>query len=101
MGISWTEMFRRAYAVEVALISFLLLVFSSPAAAQSGDFVAFESGSVRPMALSPDGTRLVVCNTPDGQLEVFDHIEKLAGSVGVGIIMMSFFPCVHVHVAQE
>ncbi len=34
-------------------------------------FLAFESGPVRPMALSPDGTRLYAVNTPDGVLEVF------------------------------
>ncbi|MFM7734767.1 MAG: beta-propeller fold lactonase family protein, partial [Alphaproteobacteria bacterium] len=32
----------------------------------------FESGQVRPLALSPDGTRLYAVNTPDGRLEVFD-----------------------------
>ncbi len=41
-----------------------------PAHAQP--FVEFESGQVRPLALSPDGTRLFAVNTPDGQLEVFD-----------------------------
>jgi DNA-binding beta-propeller fold protein YncE/mono/diheme cytochrome c family protein len=32
----------------------------------------FESGPVRPIALSPDGNRLFVTNTPDGYLEIFD-----------------------------
>ncbi len=35
------------------------------------DFLAFESGPVRPMALSPDRSELYAVNTPDGQLEVF------------------------------
>ncbi|HEY8493875.1 MAG TPA: hypothetical protein VIN04_08275, partial [Myxococcota bacterium] len=39
--------------------------------AVAGDFVAFESGPVRPMAMSPDGTRLYVVNTPDARLEIF------------------------------
>jgi sugar lactone lactonase YvrE len=34
--------------------------------------VSFESGHVRPLALSPDGTRLFAVNTPDNTLEVFD-----------------------------
>jgi len=88
MGVSWAEICRRAYAAEVTLLSFLLLVFSFSALAQSGDFVAFESGSVRPMALSPDGTRLVVCNTPDGQVEVFNVTAsglEHVGSVAVGL----------------
>src|SRR5215475_11853862 len=35
-------------------------------------FVTFESGQVRPLALSPDGTRLFAVNTPDDRLEIFD-----------------------------
>ncbi len=42
------------------------------AAPGTGSFVTFESGQVRPLALSPDGTRLFAVNTPDGRLEVFD-----------------------------
>ncbi|MEO1913193.1 MAG: hypothetical protein ABGW98_04995, partial [Myxococcales bacterium] len=34
-------------------------------------FVSFESGHVRPIALSPDGTRLFAVNTPDNTLEIF------------------------------
>lgn len=36
------------------------------------DFVAFESDQVRPIALSPNGTKLFVANTPDGHVEIFD-----------------------------
>jgi hypothetical protein len=35
-------------------------------------FTTFESGHVRPLALSPDGTRLFAVNTPDDRLEIFD-----------------------------
>src|SRR5262245_24866784 len=52
------------------------------------DFVTFESGQVRPLALSPDGTRLFATNTPDNRLEIFSvsgagltHID----SVPVGL----------------
>ncbi len=52
------------------------------------DFIEFESGPVRPVALSADGTRLYVANTPDGRLEIFNvgagGIAK-AGSVAVGL----------------
>jgi DNA-binding beta-propeller fold protein YncE len=34
-------------------------------------FTTFESGHVRPLALSPDGTRLFAVNTPDDHLEIF------------------------------
>ena len=35
-------------------------------------YTLFESGQVRPLALSPDGKTLFVVNTPDGRLEVHD-----------------------------
>lgn len=34
-------------------------------------YTLFESGQVRPLALSPDGKLLFACNTPDNRLEVF------------------------------
>ncbi len=54
-----------AVAVVVALIG-----MAERAAAQS--FTTFESGQVRPLALSPDGARLFALNTPDQRLEIFD-----------------------------
>ena len=38
----------------------------------SAGFTEFESGPVRPIALSPDGQRLYAVNTPDDRLEIFD-----------------------------
>jgi YVTN family beta-propeller protein len=40
--------------------------------AASGDFVHFESGQVHPLALTPSGDRLLVLNTPDNRLSVYD-----------------------------
>jgi DNA-binding beta-propeller fold protein YncE len=37
-----------------------------------GKFTTFESGQVRPLALSADGRRLYAVNTPDNRVEVFD-----------------------------
>ena len=34
-------------------------------------FVTFESGQVRPLAMSADGRQLYAINTPDGRLEIF------------------------------
>ena len=51
-------------------------------------FTTFESGQVRPLALSPDGTRLYAVNTPDDRLEIFDVADgglTHAGSVPVGL----------------
>src|SRR5438552_10479512 len=63
----------------------LVLLVASPAAA---GFVTFESGQVRPLALSPDGSRLFAVNTPDDRLEIFDVLAgglSHAGSVPVGL----------------
>jgi len=47
------------------------LVVTSPANAAS-PFSLFETGQVRPLAMSPDGNHLYAVNTPDNQLEIFD-----------------------------
>ena len=41
------------------------------------DFVHFESGQVRPAAMTPDGTRLLVVNTPDNRLTVFSLTDSV------------------------
>ena len=55
---------------------------------QPGRFTLFESGQVRPLALSPSGKLLFAANTPDDRLEVFrvgSHgLEPLA-SIPVGL----------------
>jgi YVTN family beta-propeller protein len=56
--------------VSLALFCCFLLT-SAAASAQAPSFMAFESGHVRPMAMSPDGTRLFVTNTPNNTLDVF------------------------------
>src|SRR5215471_2241889 len=37
----------------------------------AASFTLFESGQVRPLALSPDGRHLFATNTPDNRLEMF------------------------------
>jgi len=66
----------------------ILLAAILPGSAAPAAFPVFESGPVRPLALSPDGTRLFAANTPDHRLEIFaidagalTHI----GSVAVGL----------------
>ncbi len=52
------------------------------------DFPVFESGQVRPLALSADGTQLYAVNTPDNSLEIFTVDNdglSLAQSVPVGM----------------
>lgn len=60
------QRFPLAYAFAVGA---LMLIASVGGRANS--FVAFESGQVRPMAMSPAGDRLFVVNTPDNRLEIF------------------------------
>ena len=72
--------------VGLALAGWLFLV-SGPAFAQ-GNYTLFESGPVRPIALSADGSKLFVCNIPDGRLEIFDVSAgglSHSGSVPVGV----------------
>src|SRR5438128_2737940 len=40
--------------------------------ATTASFANWETGQVHPVDLTPDGTRLLVCNTADARLEVFD-----------------------------
>ena len=43
-----------------------------PEPPKKGDnFVTFETGQVRPLAMSPDGTRLFATNTPNSTLEIY------------------------------
>ncbi|KQV99490.1 hypothetical protein ASC87_20310 [Rhizobacter sp. Root1221] len=54
----------------------------------AGEFVTFESGHVRPMALSGNGLRLFVVNTPDNRVEVYDTAPGtpvLTESIPVGL----------------
>jgi DNA-binding beta-propeller fold protein YncE len=55
----------------VAIVALLIGVgaHSAPAFAS---FLPFESGHVRGLALSADGTRLYALNTPDNRLEIFE-----------------------------
>ena len=54
----------------VALLSAPLLAGSARAAPPN--FIEFESGHVRPIAMSPSGTQLFAVNTPNGTLEIFN-----------------------------
>ena len=59
---------RNVFTCLVVLTS--LATGALPAMAQRS-FVTFESGQVRPIAMTPDGTTLLAVNTPDNRLEVF------------------------------
>ena len=70
------------------LCAAVVLTWLAPTAAGAQSFVAFESGPVRPLALSPDGSRLFAVNTPDNRLEIFavtGGTLEHQGSVPVGL----------------
>lgn len=71
------------------LAAALALLATSAAAAPS--FITFETGLVRPLALSPDGTRLFAVNAPDDRLEVFD--VGPAGIAHASSIPVGLEPC--------
>lgn len=78
------------------VVGVFLLVLSVPALASAlGSFVTFESGHVRPLTLSPDGTRLFAVNTPDNRLEIF-AVESAGithtGAVSVGMEPVAVAP---------
>ena len=59
-----------------------------PPQLQIDNFVTFETGQVRPLALSPDGSTLYVANTPNSTLEIYSVNNsglQHASSVAVGM----------------
>jgi DNA-binding beta-propeller fold protein YncE len=51
----------------------LLAAWTIPALATAApSFITFESGHVRPLALSPDGSKLFVVNTPNNTLVIYN-----------------------------
>src|SRR6185436_6458106 len=79
---------RHAVACLSALAGVAALGLLTPRAALAVSFVEFESGPVRPLAITPDGTRLLATNTPDNQLELFSITPSgivHTGNVPVGM----------------
>ncbi len=73
----------------MALLSAIIIAgFNQAARGAADSFVNFETPPVHPVALSPDGSQLAVCNLADGRLELFDVSSGTAvpvGSVPVGL----------------
>lgn len=71
-----------------SIVALMALGGSAATASASTPFSAFESGQVRPLALSQNRQRLFAVNTPDNRLEIFtvtnDGLEHEA-SVAVGL----------------
>ncbi len=76
---------RQRLAAVAALLA--ACVVTAPAHAAS-NYTLFETGQVRPLAQSPDGTHLFAVNTPDNRLEIFsvgDGTLTHVSSVPVGL----------------
>ena len=84
----WTSRQRSHGRLRPLSVAVALLCLSSAAA--SASFNHFESGHVRPLALSPDGTRLFAVNTPDNRLEIFD--VNVSGLTRVASVMVGLEP---------
>ncbi len=65
--ISVNELLRAVFA---CLLMMYLLASTAGVAAAS--YTLFDSGQSRPLAITPDGSRLFAVNTPDNRLEIFD-----------------------------
>ena len=83
---------RRSPAITRALaccaVAFAAAVTTGAPLAAAPAYTLFESGQVRPLALSPNGQLLFAVNTPDSRLEIFRvHASGLThlSSVPVGI----------------
>jgi DNA-binding beta-propeller fold protein YncE len=78
----------RTLLAALVAVGVALLLGAHPASAQPS-YLLFEGGPVRPIALSPDGSKLFVANAPENHLEIFDvgptGLLSLAGSVPVGM----------------
>ena len=73
---------------DTAVLTFQWTVAAAPLGVAEAQFTTFESGQVRPLALSAGAARLFAANTPDNRVEIFDvegdglrHVE----SVDVGL----------------
>jgi YVTN family beta-propeller protein len=62
---------------------------AAPAAMAQNPYLTFDTSPVRPLAISPNGTKLFAVNTPDNQLEIFTIDPQgdltLSGVVQVGM----------------
>src|SRR5262245_4710248 len=75
-----TMNFRTGKAVAVGAI-FWLAHFCA-GFGQGSAFVNFETAPVHPVAISADGSKLAVCNLPDGTVELFDLTSPLPRRIG-------------------
>jgi YVTN family beta-propeller protein len=74
-----------------AFSTLALLAFAGPAGAAAPNFIEFESGLVRPLAMSPNGNLLFAVNTPNNRLEVYS-IDGAGGLTAAGTVAVGMEP---------
>lgn len=68
------------------VLAFASLLICAHAAVAQSPFTHFEARQVHPIALTPDGSRLLAVNSPDAQLSIFDAATMtFFGEVPVGL----------------
>src|SRR5262245_20708334 len=85
----------RRIALLIGLLAVVSLVAavpgtSPPDAAGPADFTDFESSHVHPLAMTPDGSKVLAVNTADNRLAVFDVTG--ASPVRVGEVPVGLEP---------
>src|ERR1051326_687687 len=69
-------------AVAAAAMFWLGHFFAALAQGQGSAFVNFETPPVHPVAISPNGQLLAVCNLPDAAIEFFDLTSPSPRRIG-------------------
>ena len=80
---------RRYKAAALALLVWVSVLEAGSALAI--DYVLFETGPVRPVAISDDGSTLYSVNIPDNRLEIFDITD--AGLISTASVPVGVEPC--------
>src|SRR5438046_10612059 len=86
------QLLMKAHNRSIVLLAILFAGSSQAARGAVDSFVNFETPPVHPIALSPTGGQLAVCNLADGRLELFDVSSGTAesdGRVAVGLGQVS------------
>jgi len=80
---------RKASIANAAMAALAVVMAGVPGSASAEDFANFESAHVHPVALSADSQKLLVVNTPDSRLSIFEigaeGALSLSSEVPVGI----------------
>ncbi len=79
---------NRSVAAAAIAVVFFWKAIASHAAFSTTNFFNFENNPVHPVDLSPDATRLAVCNLPDDRLEIFDVTTGAPVSLGTVTVGM-------------